>query len=353
MANKVTGSTDTTGALSIIPQASKSVLVVGKVNGETTSQPGDKKLFSIAGTADATAIFGANSIIPKIVRILILNGVDNIKGIIVPTASGAGGTELADTLEVSLQDKTIKCIITEDNAQTTISAVKDHLVVAESNDLFRYAVFSPSEADNANQDKLIAFAKKISSDRIFIQPLLTMDGKLADPQVSAAGLTSAIMTETDDPALPMNGVGMLGFDGVGRLMLDAEMKALGNGGVTSVYEDGITPTIYRLVTSIQDDLVWQEGSTRFIADYVLEKVQTMLRSNYKRTKNITRILKAVRDDIKVTLEGIEALEIIENFDESTLTVIKDPGDLYGALVDYTFDVVTPLYTIKINQHMKL
>lgn len=353
MANKVTGSTDTTGALSIIPQTAKSALVIGKVKGETTSTPGEKKLFSIAGTADATAIFGVDSIIPKIVRILILNGVDNIKGIIVPTPLEPTGTELADTLEVTLQEKSIKCIITDNNEQSTINAVKDHLIMAESNDLFRYAVFSPTEENNATQDKLIQFANGVNSDRIFIQPLLMMDGKLTEPQISASGLASAIMTETDDPALPMNGVNILGFSGIGRMMLATEMKALVNGGVTPMYEDGTTPSVYRLVTSKKEDLVWQEGSTRLIADYVLEKVQTMLRNNYKRTKNVTRILKAIRDDVKATLEGIEALEIIENFDESTLTVVKDPQDLYGALIDYTFDVVTPLYTITINQHMKL
>ena len=53
------------------------------------------------------------------------------------------------------------------------------------------------------------------------------------------------------------------------------------------------------------------------------------------------------------MEKIQGLEIIENWDEATLTVARDPQDLYGALVDYEFDVVTPLYTITIRQHMKL
>ena len=79
----------------------------------------------------------------------------------------------------------------------------------------------------------------------------------------------------------------------------------------------------------------------------------MLRANYKRTKNVVRILNAIRDDIKINMEKMEAAEIIENWDEATLTVVKDPKDAYGALIDYEFDVVTPLYTMTINQHMKL
>ena len=79
----------------------------------------------------------------------------------------------------------------------------------------------------------------------------------------------------------------------------------------------------------------------------------MLRANYKRTKNVTRILDAIKTDVKTVLETLEGLEIIENFDPATLTVVKDPRDTYGALVDYEFDVVTPLYTITIKQHLVL
>lgn len=68
---------------------------------------------------------------------------------------------------------------------------------------------------------------------------------------------------------------------------------------------------------------------------------------------MTRVLNAIRDDVKLTLQTLNELEIIENFDESTVTVSKDPADRYGALIDYEFDVVTPLYTITINQHLKL
>ena len=161
------------------------------------------------------------------------------------------------------------------------------------------------------------------------------------------------MVETSDPALPMNGVNIKGFSGVGILMLSAEMDALVKAGVTPIYDEDMTPAIWRLVTSAQNDQVWQEGSTRFIADYVLESVENMLRKNYKRTKNVTRVLNAIRDDVKLTLQTLNELEIIENFDESTVTVSKDPADRYGALIDYEFDVVTPLYTITINQHLKL
>lgn len=354
MANKVTGRTDTSGALTTAPSILKSILVVGTKKENSTTEVKENTVFGITGTADAKAVFGDNAVVEKIVKVLIQNGADYINGMVL----GSSETAIVDALEASMADKSIKVIITEGNDTTTIAALKDHLTLCEDNDMFRYGVIAPTEEASATQTALVAFAKTVDSDRIFIPSTLpTLNGTVVDPQVAAAGLGALIMTETDDPALPMNGVAMAGYSGLARTMLESEMKILANNGITPLYLEGTTPTVYRLVTSCVTDeskhAIWQEGTTRFIADYVLENNENMLRTNYKRTKNVARILKAIRGDIKINMEKFEAAEIIENWDESTLTVIKDPSDQYGALVDYEFDVVTPLYTITITQHMKL
>ena len=354
MANKVTGSTDTSGALTTAPSIMKSILVVGTKKENSTTEIKENTIFGITGTADAKAAFGDNAVVEKIVKVFIQNGADYINGMIL----GSSETAMADALEASMADKSIKVIIPEGNDTKTIAALKDHLALCEKNDMFRYGVIAPTEEASATQTTLIAYGKTVDSDRIFIPSTLpTLNGAVVDPQVAAAGLGALIMTETDDPALPMNGVSMAGYSGLSRTMLETEMKILANNGITPLYLEGTAPTVYRLVTSCvtdeSDHKVWQEGTTRFIADYVLENNENMLRANYKRTKNVTRILKAIRGDVKINMEKFEAAEIIENWDESTLTVVKDPGDQYGALVDYEFDVVTPLYTITIRQHMKL
>ena len=354
MANKVTGSTDTSGALTTAPSIMKSILVVGTKKENSTTEIKENTIFGITGTADAKAAFGDNAVVEKIVKVFIQNGADYINGMIL----GSSETAMADALEASMADKSIKVIIPEGNDTKTIAALKDHLALCEKNDMFRYGVIAPTEEASATQTTLIAYGKTVDSDRIFIPSTLpTLNGAVVDPQVAAAGLGALIMTETDDPALPMNGVSMAGYSGLSRTMLETEMKILANNGITPLYLEGTAPTVYRLVTSCvtdeSDHKIWQEGTTRFIADYVLENNENMLRANYKRTKNVTRILKAIRGDVKINMEKFEAAEIIENWDESTLTVVKDPSNQYGALVDYEFDVVTPLYTITIRQHMKL
>lgn len=352
MANKVTGSTDTTGALSVAPSMVKSVLVIGQVNGAVTNKTDPNKVFSIVGTADTKARFGEDSILTDAVKVLIQNGVDTFTGIIVDSETGEDSKvsdNYAKALEASLGNASVQFIVLDKYDADIINEVRTHLAMAEVNDMFRYAVVAGETDDN---DALIEFAGTINDSRIFIiGPTMTDGSAIIDRAIVAAGVTGQIITNMSDPALPMNGVTINGIGNVNKAVLESERNLLAANQVTALYNDGL-PTIHRLVTS-SNDPVWQEGTTRFIADYVLENVENTLRANYKRTKNVTRILASIRTTVKGLLEGYESREIIENFDESTLTVVQDPADKYGALVDYEIDVVTPLYTITINQHMKL
>ena len=352
MANKVTGKTDTTGAMSIAPTMPKSVLVIGKVTGSATKSTDPNTVFSITGTSDAQERFGDGSILVKAVKVLVQNGVDNIFGVIVDSEKDPITDGYADALEASLGEASIKVIISDDYTDGVVAEIKTHLAMAESEDMFRYSVVA---TDKDSRDEIIEYAKtKVSDSRIFIPfPACTdSTGTPTDPVLVAAGMAGVIMSETSDPALPMNGVTINGIGNVDRAVLESERNMLANNGVTAIYNDG-APTIHRLVTSYTTDKIWQEGTTRFIADYVLENVENTLRSNYQRTKNVARILDSIKTTVKGLLENYTVLEIIENFDVSTLTVVKDPTDNYGVLVDYEFDVVTPLYTISINQHMKI
>ena len=347
MANKVTGKTDATGALNVAPRMLKSVLLVGKKTGVPTVEVTPNTVFSITGTADAGEKFGTASIMVKAVKALIQNGVDNIYGVLVDSTA----EEYADALNASLGEASVKCIVMDSYDTSVIAELKTHLAMAESEDMFRYAVIA---ATSDKDDDIVAFAEEINDSRIFVVGPTFTDGTTAiDPVVVVAGMTGVIMTETSDPALPMNGVIVHGIGNVNKAMLESSKSLLASNGVTALYNDGGSPTIHRLVTSYTKDQVWQEGTTRFIADYVLENIENILRANYKRTKNVVRILDAIKTTVKGQLENFQALEIIENFDPSTLTVVKDPTDMYGALVNYEFDVVTPLYTITISQSMKL
>lgn len=348
MANRITGSTDTTGAISVRPKTAKSILLVC----EGTGSASVNTLHTVSGTADAKTKFGDTA--ASLVKVLINNGVDNIK--CVSAESGAEGYEAA--LDASLADSTIKVVILDTTTAEIVTTLKTHLSKAEAEDMFRYGVIG---LVSTTVEDAVTEAASINSERIFASfpHFVDAENKTLGGIYGAAGLASKIMTETSDPAMPMNGVEIAGFGGTTMPLLKAQKTALEQGGITGIVGGNGTPSIWRLVTTrTKDGLgvadpIWHEGTTLFIADDILETVITTLQATYKRTKNTTRILDAIRTTVIGILEAKEGLEIIENFDKNTVSVIQDPQDIYGALVDYEFDVVTPLYTITITQHMKL
>lgn len=353
MANRITGSTDTTGAISVRPKSTKSLLLICAGSGSATPET----IYKVSGTADTITKFGETA--SKLVKILINNGVDNIKCMSISTGDDLT-VSYESALNKSLSDNSIKVVILDTISADVIAKLKAHLNKAEGEDMFRYGVVGSNKETITTVTDAIGEASDINEKRIFFPfpHFVDSENKILEGIYGAAGLASKIMTETSDPAMPMNSVEITGFGGTSMTLLKDDRNSLEKGGVTAIVGDS-TPNIWRLVTTYtkgsdgKEDPIWHEGTTLFIADDVLESVLTALRSTYKRTKNVARILSAIRTTVIGVLEAKEGLEIIENFDKNTVSVIQDPEDIYGALVDYEFDVVTPLYTITINQHMKL
>lgn len=362
MANNFKTSTDTSGASSVVATTEKPVILISSK--ETTGTGVASTLFDIIGTADTAEAFGVTSKMVSVVKYLIKNGATSIKGIIVPAvvAPATISTVYQDVFDSLLNINYKSAVFV---VAATDSAVNAELVTflgsAEDENKFFYGVIAPLVTD-ITPTMLVTTAGVLNCSRLFYPaPVLTSDGSNVDPTLVQAAIAAKISSETDDPALPMNNVELIGFDGVSQTFRGADLTTLVNGGVTPIIvpTGGTNPVVYRLVTTRTKDSagasekIWQEGTTRFSADYVLNNVVTRLMANYKRTKKLSRVLDAIRTDVIDVCTKCDALEIIENFDKNTVTVRNDPEDNYGCLVDYSIDIVTPLYTITITQHVKL
>jgi len=352
MPNKINGSTDVTGGVSLMGSANKAVLIVG-IKG-TAGSMADLEIESIFSAADALAKVGADAPMLDLIDVLLTNGAQSIKVALIDTAQAT---------EPEKYEKAFDELLTESDSFSTIILdieydvdvmvkLEAHLATCEVLNIMRYAVIGDAVA-TIDAD-LKANAGAIGNKRIFFvgpdlkeSSVLTRSGTFG-----AAALSAKIAIETLDPALPMNGVEITGFLGTARVMLPTQLDDLVANQVTPFYLEGGQLMIYRLVTT-STDATWQEGTTIFTADYCLNAVRNKLVANYKRTKGSTRILESIKGDINSVLATIEAMDIIENFDPTKTSVIKDPADTYGALIDYEIDVVTPLYTLTIRQHLKI
>ena len=317
MANRITGSTDVTGAISVRPKTVKSLLIVCE-NGSTavSGKAESERIYTVTGTNDASTKFGTK--VANIVKVLINNGVDNIKCI----AVGEYGNEKAYTtaakayegaLDKTLGDTSIKTIILDVAVSEIITVLKSHLAKAEGEDMFRYGVIGLTSTD---VDSAVTEVGSINEKRIFAPfPNFVDESNLElDGIYAAAGLASLIMTETSDPAMPMNGVEMVGFGGTTMPLLKSQRTILEQGGVTGIVGVG-APAVWRLVTTRTKDAngdadpIWHEGTTLFIADDVLEcylkelvgvipiiVVELLKRPNIKRNDFIVGIVRRFIDE---------------------------------------------------------
>lgn len=375
MAIEINGKTDVKGAASGLYGSSKAIAIVG-IKGAESPNLKPNIVTRISGTKQADDYFGGNKVVTEMVKNLILNQAKNNYGVLVDTTavdliepgsehdtarSEALATAYDKAFDQLMGNASIKLIILDTLDEKVLAKLKAHLDLAEKEQIRRYGVTAVPKTI-IESSAIAEYIRKLDDKRIFVAGphALAEDGSDADERLLATALASILSTKTDDPALPTCSCPVVGFGGVKETVMKSELTALTKAGCTVfIMEDGdMVP--YRTVTSrtsVDDEesnvTIYSDATTVLIDDYVYDKVSSFIKSNYKRTKNVDRILDAIRGDINVILSETEQLEIIENFNPDLTSVIKDPNDIYGAIMDYTFDVVTPLYTITLTQHMKL
>jgi len=365
MANVITGMSDIVANTSAGSIAPKSILIVGEIkpgSGEiiTTSR---ESIFPITSVVDAVSKFGTDSVIGEMTRLMIVNGATDIRGIAVGEyGDGKTYTDIASaykaSFDKSLSDGTIGFIMCDTVDATVITKLSEHLTYAESEDKLRYSITGCVDTSSAN---LSTVASGINNSRIIIYgpSLVDSSNNVLNPVYGASALTAIAVNEAmKDPALPMNNIKLIGFGGVDRTINKVERDTLVNAGITPIVMLDGKPTIYRLTTTcttIDGTLskAWLDATTRFIADNILESVINRLRANYPRTKNVVRVLNSIKTDIIDVLSSKQDFEIIKDFDKSMVSVKQDPNNIYGAIVEYTINVVTPLYVISIKQHVSI
>jgi phage tail sheath gpL-like len=355
---KVTGNTVVSSAANVQGSMTKPILVIATKEADGTATA--LQLVKITGTSQVGDLFGADSKVISMVKYLILNGAQRIYAMAVPAVGGSyvdTAACYAAALAESMKYPDIKIIQLDTFTAAVLTELATHLGLADGEDIYRYSVVSGSAI--ATVAAWVAIAASLNNKRIIcVGPYTTLGDTNVDGAIVAAAVAGAISSETSDPALPMNNVEIKGFDGVSSLYLKTDRDSLVEGGVTPlILQDGVV-IIHRMVTTytkLDDnaDTTWSELTTVMIADYVMELQISTIRGKYKRTKQLPRILAAIKTDVLVNLKNTVKAEIIDSYDENSLSVKRDDSDAYGALVEYAMNVVTPLYNVTITQNMSL
>nr|WP_325242355.1 phage tail sheath C-terminal domain-containing protein [uncultured Oscillibacter sp.] len=218
----------------------------------------------------------------------------------------------------------------------------------------RIAVVGCAEAEVSD---LVERAAELNSERVVLVGPDALDsaGKPLSG-VFAAAAVAALAASAADPAAPLNGAALKGLTGLSRDYGDNDIDLLVRGGVTPLEcVAGVVSPVRGITTRTKTggsaDATWRELTTILIVDDVIPAVRSALRSRFSRSKNNARNRAAIRSQVIVELEKKLAAEIIDGYDEVTVTA--SPDDPTVCLVEFGFAVAHGLNQVRLTVHIEI
>lgn len=296
------------------------------------------KVYPFTDSAQAAETFGADAVLDKMVKALFANGAGKVYAVRV---SGADGYEAAFAALEKLDD--VAVVVCDSDAAAVQQKLRQSVESASENRRERLAVVCGGATETAAE--LVSRAAALNSERV----ILAAPGGAA----AAAAVAGAIAGELD-PAMPMNGVELLGVGDLDKSWTDGEIDTLVLGGVTPIEQVGGVVSIVRAVTTrtktgTANDPTWRELSTIRVVDDVIPGIRSALWAKFSRAKNTPQGRGAIRSQVIVELEEKLRGEIITGYDNVTVTALE--SDPTVCLVQFKFTVAHGLNQIWIQANI--
>lgn len=305
----------------------------------------------ITSYAAGAAAFGESSQagMASILRLLFENGASTVAAVRV---GGEGSVEDYQAAFQVLGNQDVQILVCDSADAEVHQALRDAVVDASALRKERIAVVGGS---GDSVEELVKRAKDINSERVVLAgpDALSRDGETVPGVFSAAAL-AAVIASGNDPAVPINGAEIKGLGGLAASYSDGEIDLLVRGGVTPLECVGSTISPVRGITTRTEsggvpDTTWRELTTILIVDDVIPAVRNGLRSKFSRSKNTARSRAAIRSQVIVELERKRTAEIIDGYDE--VSISASPDDPGVCLVEFGFSVAHGLNQVYLTVHI--
>ena len=207
------------------------------------------------------------------------------------------------------------------------------------------------ESDGETIDALTGAAKALNSERM----VLVSHHEAGGTPGSVAAAVCGVIAGESDPALPLNGAVLSGFTATGGALganfSDADLTLLIQGGVTPLETVNGSVSVVRGITTRTTtggaaDAAWREINTILILDTLLPAIREALRADFARAKNTVQTRGAIRTRTVIELENFLSREIIDGYDNVTVTPSED--DPTVCVVSFSFSVAHGLNVIELS-----
>ena len=289
--------------------------------------------------AARSAFTGGN--LPELVGILLRNGAAAVR--CCPVEDGDYETAFA----ALMAEEDVKFMVCDSRSATMHGQMCDAIEAADEKSRYRIGVVESSES---TRTALVSAAQALNSERMV---MLSHHCSGGVPGAAAAAVCGQMAGETD-PAVPMNGVELLGIGEIGGNFSDADLNLLVRGGVLPLETLGGRISIIRGITTRSTtggaaDATWREVNTIRIVDTVIPAIRDSLRTAFVRCKNTAQTRGAIRTRVIIELERFVQQEIIDGYDD--VSVAASAEDPTVCEVSFRFGVAHGLNVIQLSAHI--
>ncbi|MCI8573338.1 MAG: phage tail sheath protein [Oscillibacter sp.] len=312
----------------------------------------ENQAVTLTGYAAGIAAFGedaGSAGMAAVLRLLFANGASSV------VAVRVGGEGLkADYLAAfeSLGTQNVQVVVCDSPELEIQQELRNAVLTASGLRKERIAVVG---GDGDSVEELVQRAKELNSERMVLVGPDALDAS-GNPiaGVFAAAALAAVIASGRDPAVPLNGAEIKGFTGLNTDYSDNDIDTLVRGGVTPLEcAAGVVSPVRGVTTRTTSggaaDATWRELTTILITDDVIPAVRDVLRAKFSRCKNTVRSRAAIRSQVIVELERKLAAEVIDGYDE--VSVSASPDDPGVCLVEFGFSVAHGLNQIYLTVHI--
>lgn len=306
---------------------------------------------TFTGYAAGVSLFGEDTApgMSTLLRLLFANGAAQVTAVRV---ADKGELEDYQAAFAALERENVQIVICDSAAENVQQALRTAVESASALRRERIAVVGGTEM---SVSQLVSRAAALNSERVVLVGPDALDGKGQPlPGVFAAAALAGAVASQNDPAVPLNGAEVKGLCGLTKDYTDNDIDLLVRGGVTPLEcaAGKVSPVrgvTTRTTTGEAADTTWRELTTILIVDDVIPAVRNGLRSKFARSKNTPQGRAAIRSQVIVELERKLAAEIIESYDEVTVTASAD--DPTVCLVEFGFTVAHGLNQVYLTVHI--
>lgn len=275
-------------------------------------------------------------LLSRMAQAAIRNGAGAVYGV-------AAGEDYADAFAAAAALEDVAVAVCDSTETADQKALKEMVEACSAARKERIAVMGGEAGETVAE--LTARAKALNCERVV---LVAPGGALC-----AAAVAGAIAGNAD-PALPLGGAQLYGLPGLESGYDDGDIDLLVRGGVTPLGSLAGERYVVRAVTTRTatggaQDATWRELSTILVVDEVIPGIRRALRARFSRAKNTAQTRGAIRAQTVLELEKRVNGEIIDSYEDVTVTPSED--DPTVCLVEFAFTVAHGLNQIWLSAHI--